>query len=461
MSSASDLPGRLARSAARAAYRTVWPVARPVLGPVVRPAAQRVVTAAAVRGWVNVPPAQPQVPTAEPGSAEAATGRRSRGFGDFNEMLHELRSIEMSRMPRTDGTVLSAGASGTLYFEWITRCYGPIKRHIGLELYLAEPAELPEGVEWLKRSVSNMEGVPDGSIGLIFSGQNFEHLFGDDAAGFLLESHRVLEVGGQLVIDSPNRDITSPQCWNMPEHTIEFTVDEAIDLVTLAGFDVNSVRGLWLCRDDKTGEVLPWWDDTDPPDAAEVTRRAVLGIDRPQDCFVWWLEATRADRAPDERALRRRHAEIFDIAWPERLQRVRYLVGEKRFELGVPYVSAEAGTAGHLLFGPYAPLTPGSYEVTLWLRAPGKSSESGGREPDALAELDITSVTGDLALARTLTADDFPDDGWTPVTLAFQVDDLQWGVEFRVVSTGARALEVQQRVALKEEGTSVAPTREV
>jgi hypothetical protein len=59
------------------------------------------------------------------------------------------------------------------------------------------------------------------------------------------------------VIDSPHREIANLLTWSMNEHTIEYTPDEAAELVRLAGFDVTSVRGVWLCRDPSTGATLP------------------------------------------------------------------------------------------------------------------------------------------------------------------------------------------------------------
>ena len=47
-----------------------------------------------------------------------------RGFPGFSEMLHQLRSVELSRMPRSSGPLLSAGAAGTWYFEWIADVLG-------------------------------------------------------------------------------------------------------------------------------------------------------------------------------------------------------------------------------------------------------------------------------------------------------------------------------------------------
>jgi SAM-dependent methyltransferase len=376
----------------------------------------------------------------------------------FNGMLHELRSCELTRMPKVTGTVLSAGASGKVYFDWITEFYGPIKRHIGLELYLPEPSDLPPGVEWVKSSVADMDGVDDADVDLIFSGQNFEHLFGDDAIGFLLECHRVTRVGGWLVIDSPQREITSALGWTQPEHTIEFTAAEATELVTLAGFDVVSVRGLWLCRDQRTGEMLPLWPEASPDEgrddlAQAVARRVVLAQDDPANSFVWWLEAQRADREPDLDALRARHAEIFTVAWPERQQRLHNVVGVRREIDGRTAVSVDADTPGYVQFGPYMPLSSGSYRSVFRLRRRGSASSEV-----QVATLDVAFDEGAVLVERGVTAAELPAGEWREFELSFDVSELLWGGQFRVFATGAAALDVELAVKLVEQGTAVAPS---
>ena len=238
-------------------------------------------------------------PTGRAGGAPSQEALDAGGLVGFNALLHGLRSYELARMPRVTGTMLSAGCSDASYFAWIAAWYGAVDRHIGVELYLPEPDDLPAGVEWLKRSVGDMTDVEDGSVGLVFSGQNFEHLFGDDAVEFLLEAQRVLEPGGWLVMDSPNREVTSALVWTQPQHTIEFTPSEAAELVTLAGFDVAGVRGLWLCRDAATGGILPLWaaGDADPPHT-EVLRRSILASHDPANSFVRGREAALGARRP-------------------------------------------------------------------------------------------------------------------------------------------------------------------
>ena len=77
-------------------------------------------------------------------------------------------------------TVLSVGASGAWYFDWFDRAYGAVERHIAVEAFLPRPDELPENVEWLAADLAGPDGVASvdsGSVDLVFSGQNIEHLW--------------------------------------------------------------------------------------------------------------------------------------------------------------------------------------------------------------------------------------------------------------------------------------------
>src|SRR5690242_14554522 len=163
-------------------------------------------------------------------------------------MLHELRTRELRKMPPGAETFLSGGASGSWYFDWVRDNYpGKLRKHIGVEAYLPRPETLPPEVEWIADYLGNMHHVPTGAVDLVFAGETVEHVWPDDLANFLCESHRVLRPGGWLVLDSPNRRVTQPLKWYYGQHTAELTVDEAVEIARLAGFGEARVRGLWLC----------------------------------------------------------------------------------------------------------------------------------------------------------------------------------------------------------------------
>ena len=239
---------------------------------------------------------------------------------DFNDLLHELRTVELGRMVRAENVLLSVGCSDRSYFDWIERAHGRVPAHWGVELYRPRPDDLPENATWYVASASHMPEIPDGSVDVVFSGQNFEHLQTDDLVGFLRESRRVLRVGGYVVIDSPNRLATHPLHWRHPEHVVETSPAEAIEVLRLAGFDVTSCRGQWLCLDED-GTLLPLLPE--PDDTAEVLRRAVLATAAPERSFCWWIEARRVDAPPpvDTTALTAHVAALIASLWDDRVSR--------------------------------------------------------------------------------------------------------------------------------------------
>lgn len=237
---------------------------------------------------------------------------------DFNLMLHTLRSVELARMPHADDVLLSVGCSDRSYFDWIERCHGEVPHHWGVELYRPRPDDLPDNVAWYVSSASHMPDIADGAVDVVFSGQNIEHLPVADLVGFLTETRRVLRPGGHLVIDSPNRLVTSPTAWRHPEHVVEFSPTEASALLELAGFDVVSCRGLWLGA-DPSGNPLPLLPDAD--DLDEFLRRSVLAATSPDRSFCWWVEACRTERPVDVDALIDHVTHLVGGLWPERVNR--------------------------------------------------------------------------------------------------------------------------------------------
>lgn len=288
-------------------------------------------------------------------------GATSAGAGsliltDFNHLLHELRTIELRSLPVDGGVLLSAGCAGLWYFDWIRDNVPNVGHHVGVELYEDRPLGLPADVTWWSRSASDMPDVVDGSIDVVFSGQNFEHLSARDMAGFLLESNRVLRPGGTLAVDSPNRLAVEALDWTHPEHTIEMTVPEAETLFTAAGFRVARRRGLWNCRDRRTREwqVLA----PEPGDVAAILERSLggRGID---DDFVWWIEAERvAD--PDETRVRAEVAALFDRHWHARVNRGVHCVGERTGDGGW---RLPAGSAGLVYATRPLPIFAGTVDV--------------------------------------------------------------------------------------------------
>jgi SAM-dependent methyltransferase len=361
----------------------------------------------------------------------------------YYPLLHELRSAELAAMPGPVSTILSAGCNGRWYFEWFDDCYGVVDRHIGIERYVPPPDDLPSNVEWIDDDTADMSRVESGSVDLVFSGQNIEHLWPEQVAGFLLEAHRVLRPGGWIVLDSPNRIITEALNWSHPEHIVEFSVDEADRILTAAGFEQESMRGIWLNR--VGSRILPLMplDPEGLPTSLGILRRIVLAARRPEDSFVWWAEYRKAGD-PDPEALRALLEEIHAAAWPRRVDRL--VAHSAVVEDGDGrWARAEPGTGALLYDGPYLPLQPGEHLVRLTFR-----SNVGADEP--VAEVDVTwDHNRKLVLARQDVV--VPQGGGTTVVeVPLRLDDVTFGVQFRARSTGVAQVDGLLHVDLRSQG---------
>lgn len=356
---------------------------------------------------------------------------------DINLLMHHSRGAYLRAMPPGARRLLSAGCAGRWYFDWIEQCYGRVPEHIGIEYYAPPPADLPDNVTWIANTASDMSDVADASCDLVFSGQNLEHLWPEEVAGFLAESARVLRPGGHLVVDSPNRTQTAPLNWSHPEHTVELTVPEIAELLELAGFEVTKTVGIWLCRDPRTGRVLPF--DPNVADADwSVTERLIAAHDRPEDAMLWWLEARRTADAPRTAEIGRRMDEIFAAAWPERVQRLIVPGHATEARADGEWVLCPPGHGGTVFYGPYMPLRAGRYRCSFRL-----DPDPAADAPYAVCE--AVAGTEARVLARCEVG-----PGQREAVLDFALDALQFGMQFRCAGLGRAGFSVLRRIELEE-----------
>jgi hypothetical protein len=273
----------------------------------------------------------------------------------------------------------------------------------------------------------DMSGVQDASVDLVFSGQNLEHLWPEEVSGSFLETWRILREGGYFVIDSPNRNITAPLNWSHPEHTVELTSNECFDLLALAGFDVVTCHGIWLCRDPLTKRMLPFEPQTNGE--WSIPERLISASDNPNDSFIWWIVAQKSGRTPDRDPLSRAMGGIFSRAWPERWQRVRNLIGRPISTEDGDWFEAGFEESGCLLYGPYAPLHAGDYSVEFELVC---SSSSTTSQP--AARIDVVGEEQILAFRELMPSD---LRGQTAFSIDFSLSKTTFGMQFRCFSYGA------------------------
>lgn len=359
---------------------------------------------------------------------------------DMNNVIHECRTGLLRSLDASGKIFVSVGAAGSWYFDWIHNNCGYPLSHIGIEYYMPRPDGLPDNATWVANTASDMSDIEDRFADIVFSGQNIEHLWKEEVVGFLMEAHRIIKPGGLLVIDSPNRDITAAYNIPHPEHMVELTPKEATELLTLAGFDVEAVKGILLARDTVTGQLIPYTtaDDTPPWSLVE---RCVSAINYPESSYIWWIHARRSTRVPDRQAIEALLDACWATGWPERMQRMQSNIGTMVTEGTETFVHAPADVSGAVIYGPYAPIKPGTYVATIRLRLLSHvPPETVVAHADAVAGSDTLALTGTVIPASSLSL-----DSYTEIPLRFTVDEMKFGYQVRVFSTGAAALSVEKK----------------
>jgi SAM-dependent methyltransferase len=105
-------------------------------------------------------------------------------------------------------------------------------------------------VRYRYHSMTDLSAFADSSVDLVYSGQSFEHVTPEDGQIVLKEVMRILRPGGHLAMDTPNARVTRIQqeAFIDPDHKVEYTYPELRDLLTGAGFVIESAKGLNLAQ---------------------------------------------------------------------------------------------------------------------------------------------------------------------------------------------------------------------
>jgi len=359
---------------------------------------------------------------------------------DLTSVLHDARTGRVRDLPQDARVILSGGAAGRWYFDWFEHNYaGDISRHIGVEALTPMPDALPGHVEWLSSTLGNLGAIPTGSVDLVFAGEVIEHLWPGDISSFLIEAHRVLAPGGCIALDSPNRSATQAIQWLHPEHTVEFSVDEIAELLELASFDEISIQGLVRAYDAERHRFLKL-DEIAQEHVGSEKNTSV----RPEDAFLWWAQARRRDADPQVEQL---HARVRDLFRRFRSNRLTQLSSKMAWSADVVHSDRIAvagdGEAGPLLYGPYLPMPAGAWTATFELRL----LEPSINKRTVVASANIVSDAGERELAmKALRARALSGNEWTRTDVQFELQEAAMGVEFKLITTGAAALEAKARV---------------
>jgi hypothetical protein len=127
-------------------------------------------------------------------------------------------------------------------------------------------------VSYRYHSMTDLSGIENASVDLVYSGQSIEHVGVAEGRHVLAEVARILKPGGHIGIDTPNGRVTRLQqdAFVDPDHEVEYQLPELRTLMEEAGLDVvdckganYSGRGLEAGRfdiDEVAGNSGLYWD---------------------------------------------------------------------------------------------------------------------------------------------------------------------------------------------------------
>lgn len=343
---------------------------------------------------------------------------------NFDEIIHAERGRLIASLPRGAKVFCSAGCAGRWYFDWVEQNYGPVETHYGVELFSPKPDDLPSNVTWIQNSVSDMTDVPTGSVDLLFSGQNVEHLYFQDIVGFFQEANRVIKRGGHICVDSPNRLVTQEAAYTQPQHVLEFSRSDIYRLLEAAGFRIMSTNGIWSCEEDgrRSADIMSMEGD--------VEDRVRRGRDDPENAFIWWVVAQKV--SADVSAVAKAADGIASTRFPAFVRhRFSKLLGTtKEIEGTEAILEVSAEETGYVFYGPYIPLREGRYQVSFMVKFLGAE----GR-----VKLDVISQFGQVVHGeRVFEARD--QGSWLDIKIMIDLDDYTEGIETRLYCEGTSAL---------------------
>ncbi|MBN4000910.1 glycosyltransferase [Nostoc sp. LPT] len=356
---------------------------------------------------------------------------------NFNDFLHERRSICLGKIPQSK-EILSIGCAGNWYFEWFDKFYPySIENHTGIDLN-PKPLDLPNNVTWIQHDGDDLSLIKSQSFDLVFAGQFIEHISWESQVTFLLEVNRVLKSNGIFVLDSPNYTVTNTYGWKQPEHIHELSFQQACELLRIAGFEIKDSYG--LIPTDLLGippnlfgkyiepclEINLYQEDTEN----------AINQD-PQNCFVWWVTCQKIQEIDlADKTLIKRMQEFYLENQKMKNEVIFHGIGSI-IEIKQEYfviVNPDDGQ-GFAIFGPYDYYCKGKYLVEFELFAFDDDNEISKRNLDLVVAIaDISTNSGALVLAKKeLTLRDILKKEKTKLKFIIDTTSI---LEFRVLSLG-------------------------
>ncbi|HKR61298.1 MAG TPA: methyltransferase domain-containing protein [Pyrinomonadaceae bacterium] len=205
----------------------------------------------------------------------------------FADRLHEARKEFIKTLPKAEWIVDLGGAcptviEGALYAsDYPYRAKELIIVDLPHNTRMIVPLDFREErivrdygvINYIHSSMTDLSVIDDAFADLVFAGESIEHVTPAEAVLVIAEARRVLKPGGYFCLDTPNSKLTrihSPKQFVHPEHKVEYTPTELIELLQNGGFEVVDSGG--ICPMPETARTGVF-------DETEAFRTQALGVD--------------------------------------------------------------------------------------------------------------------------------------------------------------------------------------
>jgi ubiquinone/menaquinone biosynthesis C-methylase UbiE len=132
-----------------------------------------------------------------------------------------------------EAVVLELGAGYGDFINAVTA-----RRRLAVDLWPGMLSHLEAGVEGLVTSITQLDGVPDGSVDYVFSSNCFEHVSQQDLVDCLAQLQRKMKPGAMFSIVQPNFKYCFREYFDDYTHTAIYTAQGLSDLLAANGFRV-------------------------------------------------------------------------------------------------------------------------------------------------------------------------------------------------------------------------------
>ena len=158
------------------------------------------------------------------------------------------------RLVPQDGCVLDMGCG---YGEFINNVRA--RRRIGLDMWDGVRAHLAPGVEAVVGSVTELDGIEDGSVDFAFASNLFEHISQEAFGSVLRQLRSKLSEQGTLTVLQPNYRYAYREYFDDYTHTAVYSHISLADFLTANGWEVFEVKPRFLPLTVKSRlPVSPW-----------------------------------------------------------------------------------------------------------------------------------------------------------------------------------------------------------